>query len=93
MYPTFHLVWVDTSRTCPQANALHVVYNKAMKNKLHLQKYENKWVAVNEDQTEIIAAADSIKKLSKALDKLEDTESIITFIPKIDSYLSPYGLL
>lgn len=64
-----------------------------MKNALHLQKYENKWVAVKEDQTKIIAAANSLKKLSEMLDKLGDKESIITYIPRNDSFLSPYGLL
>lgn len=70
-----------------------MVYNMSMKNKLKLQKYENKWVAVKEDRTKIVAAANSIKKLNEMLDKLGDRESVITYIPRVDSYLSPYGLL
>lgn len=69
------------------------MYNVSMNNPLQIQKYENKWVAVKEDQTKIVASADSLKKLNKMLDKLGDKKSVITYIPRTDSFLSPYGLL
>lgn len=56
-------------------------------------KYTNKWVAFNKDETKILASGKTIKDVEKKLDKIDEHASVITYILPMDRTFSPACLL
>lgn len=54
-----------------------------------LAKYENQYVALSEDATEVFAAGKTVKQLQEKLEKQHVKNAVITFIPPTDKFLSP----
>ena len=58
-----------------------------------LVNYEDKWVAVNADYSNVIASGDSIPEVENKLEtmKLNLDNLVITYVTPPDKFLSPNG--
>lgn len=52
-------------------------------------KNQGKYIALNKEESKILASDSSIQKLEKKLQKMHIENAIITYIPPVDMYLSP----
>lgn len=55
-----------------------------------LSKYENKWVALNENNSKVLAFGNSITEVEKKLQKLKEKNAVITRILPLDKLYAPY---
>jgi hypothetical protein len=53
-----------------------------------LAKYANQYVALSEDRSKILASAKTIEALNKKIEKLDVKETILHYVPQLDSSLS-----
>ena len=51
-----------------------------------IENYSNKWIALNENKTEVIFSADTYKELLKALKKTKDKVFLMKLPPFEGSY-------
>lgn len=52
-------------------------------------KNQGKYIALNKEESKILASDPSIKNLEKKLNKMRIKDTIIMFVPPVDKYLSP----
>ena len=51
-----------------------------------IENYSNKWIALNENKTEVIFSADTYKELLKALKKTKDKVFLMKLTPFVGLY-------
>ena len=56
-----------------------------------LAKYADSYVALSEDQSKILASAKTIEALNKKIEKLDVKETVLHYVPPLDSSLSLYA--
>jgi ribosomal protein L24 len=57
-----------------------------------LAKYENQYIALSKDKSEVIVSGATIKELHKQLEKMKKEDVIIHFVPPIHVAVSPVCL-
>lgn len=62
------------------------------KNRLQqLKKFQNKWVAFNEDRSKVVTSGESMLEVDEKLQKNKLKASVISFIFPFNASYSPYG--
>lgn len=73
------MVYMDTKLT--EANRMYQL----------LADYQNKWIALDKENTKVISAADSVKELENNLESLNTSKSThVMFVLPFNQYYSPY---
>ena len=59
------------------------------RNKNPLVDYENKWVALDEKQSKVVLASETLLGLQKKIKQQEDRNLVVTRVMPFDVYLAP----
>lgn len=63
--------------------------NSKLKTQNMLLPYENKWVALSMDYSQIFTSGASLKSVETKLNKLKKKDAVLTYILPFDKYYSP----
>lgn len=56
-----------------------------------LLKYQNKWVALNEARTKILASGSTIKEIEKKIAQIKEKNVVVTYILPQDRLYAPHN--